>query len=191
MQQSYAVSRLLLSDPVSLSISNQTSSLLFTMFIPTHKVETRHVWICVAVSDALSQRPTPSVHLSQAIVFALCVCSRSPLNQTFPSNKGNSCGLILMTPSTKGKLSQQVLGIRPRLPNSNSNLLPCQRARNSSSGSPSLGYLLHVDSVGICVDSIQLSREPQRLERGNYADYAFTPNIGSLFIEHRDKEMNK
>lgn len=116
MQQSYAVSRLLLSDPVSPSINNQMSSLLFTMFIPTHKVETRHVWICVAVSDALSQRPIPSVRLSQAIVFALCVCSRSPLNQTFPSNKGNSHGLILLTPSTKRKLSQPVLGTPPRLP---------------------------------------------------------------------------
>lgn len=115
MQGSYAVSRLLLSDPVSPPISNQMYSRLFTTFIPTHKVEARHVWICVAISDALSQWPIPSVHLSQAIVSALCVCSRSPLNQTFPSNKGNSHGLILMTPSTKRKLSQPVLGIPPRL----------------------------------------------------------------------------
>lgn len=55
------------------------------------------------------------------------------------------------------------------------------------SGSPPLGHLLHAESVGICVDSVQLSAKPQRLERGNYVDYAFTTNIGSLFIEHEDK----
>lgn len=115
--------------------------LLFTMFIPTHKVETGHVWICVAVSDALSQWPT----LSQAIVFALCVCSWSPLNKkTFPSNKGNSHSLILMTLQQKGNFHNQFLAFHPGFQaNSNFNLQPSKRAGKSSSGSPPLGHLLH------------------------------------------------